>query len=172
MRAVVLGVAAQGLFEPLWSPRILEEWARAAAKLGPLAEAQARGESAQIDRAWPRASVRYPPELEDRLWLPDPGDIHVLAAAIHGSADIIMTVNAKDFPRNILAEEGLSRVDPDGYLQHCALADPGPVADVAQTVLDEARRLSGEDWTLGAVSEKARRPGMGKASEAGQTPDA
>ncbi|MEM7631900.1 MAG: PIN domain-containing protein [Pseudomonadota bacterium] len=172
MREVVLGVAAQGLFEPLWSPRILEEWARAAAKLGPLAEAQARGESAQIDRAWPRASVRYPPELEDRLWLPDPGDIHVLAAAIHGSADIIMTVNAKDFPRNILAEEGLSRVDPDGYLQHCALADPGPVADVAQTVLDEARRLSGEDWTLRALFKKARLPRMGKAIEAAQTPDA
>ena len=27
MREVVLGVAAQGLFTPRWSPRILEEWA-------------------------------------------------------------------------------------------------------------------------------------------------
>ena len=162
MREVVLGVAGQGLFQPLWSPRILEEWARAAARIGPMAEAQARGEIAQLGAAWPRALVRHPPELEARLWLPDQGDIHVLAAAIHGSADIIMTVNAKDFPRNILAEEGLSRVDPDSYLQHCAQASPDEVARVAQAVLDEARRLSGEAWTLRALFKKARLPRLGK----------
>ncbi|MEL7090024.1 MAG: PIN domain-containing protein, partial [Planctomycetota bacterium] len=147
-------------------PRILEEWARAAARLGPVAEAQARGEIAQLGAAWPRALVRHPPELEARLWLPDPNDVHVLAAAIHGSADIIMTVNAKDFPRNILAEEGLSRVDPDGYLQHCAQASPAAVAAVAQTVLDEARRLSGEAWTLRALFKKARLPRLRKTLEA------
>lgn len=166
MREVVLGVAGQGLFQPLWSPRILEEWARAAARLGPVAEAQARGEIAQLGAAWPRALVRHPPELEARLWLPDANDVHVLAAAIHGSADIIMTVNAKDFPRNILAEEGLSRVDPDGYLQRCAQASPAEVAVVAQTVLDEARRLSGEAWTLRALFKKARLPRLGKTLEA------
>ena len=161
MREVVLGVAGQGLFQPLWSPRILEEWARAAARIGPMAEAQARGEIAQLGAAWPRALVRHPPELEARLWLPDPGGVHVLAAAIHGSADIIMTVNAKDFPRNILAEEGLSRVDPDSYLQHCAQASPDEVVRVAQAVLDEARRLSGEAWTLRALFKKARLPRLG-----------
>ena len=50
--------------------------------------------------------MRYPASLEERLWLPDPADTHVLAAAIAGSADVILTLNAKDFPRNILAEEG------------------------------------------------------------------
>ena len=168
MREVVLGVAGQGLFQPLWSPRILEEWARAAARLGHVAEAQARGEIAQLGAAWPRALVRHPPELEARLWLPDPGDIHVLAAAIHGSADIIMTVNAKDFPRNILAEEGLSRGDPDSYLQHCAQASPDEVARVAPAVLDEARRLSGEAWTLRALFKKARLPRLGKTLAAAQ----
>ncbi len=170
MREVVLGVARAGLFQPLWSPRILEEWARAAARLDPLAEAQARAEIARLQAAWPRASVRHPPELEQRLWLPDPGDIHVLAAAIHGSADIIMTVNAKDFPRHILAEEGLSRVDPDGYLQNCALSNPWPVTAVAQDVLDEARRLSGEDWTMRALMKKARLPRLGKTLATAQTP--
>jgi hypothetical protein len=33
MREVLIGVAAKGLFTPLWSARILEEWARAAARL-------------------------------------------------------------------------------------------------------------------------------------------
>lgn len=165
MREVVLGVARTGLFTPQWSPRILEEWARAAIKLGPQGEAQARSEIAMLQAAWPAASVRHPPELETRLWLPDPNDLHVLAAAVAGSSDAIMTVNAKDFPRNILTEEGLHRVDPDSYLQGCAEANPERVAPVALAVLDEARRLSGEDWTLRKLMKKARLPRFGKAVE-------
>ena len=107
MREVVLGVARAGLFTPQWSPRILEEWARAAAKLGPEAEAHARGEIAILNAGWPIAEIRYPVALEARLWLPDPGDLHVLAAAIAGSSDAIMTVNAKDFPRNISDRRGI-----------------------------------------------------------------
>jgi len=165
MREVVLGVARAGLFQPLWSPRILEEWARAAAKLGPAGEAQARGEIAMLSAAWPRAAVRHAPELEDRLWLPDPADIHVLAAAIAGSADVIMTMNAKDFPRNILAEEGLSRVDADAFLLGCYESAPVVVDAAAQSVLAEAQRLSGEDWTMRALMKKARLPRLGKALE-------
>ncbi|HAC47887.1 MAG TPA: PIN domain-containing protein, partial [Sulfitobacter sp.] len=48
MREMVLGVAARGAFEPIWSARILEEWARAAIKLGPTGEAQARAEIALL----------------------------------------------------------------------------------------------------------------------------
>ena len=106
----------KGLFDPRWSPRILEEWARAARKTGPQGETIARGEIAAITARFPRAQVQIPQGVEARLWLPDPNDIHVLAAAVGCSADAIMTVNAKDFPRNELADEGLQRVDPDGFL--------------------------------------------------------
>ena len=33
MRELLLGCAAKGLYEPRWSARISEEWARAAARL-------------------------------------------------------------------------------------------------------------------------------------------
>ena len=165
MREVVLGVAAAGLFQPQWSARILEEWARAAARLGPDGEAQARSEIAMLSVRWPNAAIRYPAELEDRLWLPDPADVHVLAAGIAGSSDVILTSNAKDFPRNILAEEGLSRADPDGFLLGCFEAQPDAVAMAAQAVLGEARRLSGDDWTIRSLMKKARLPRLGKALE-------
>ena len=84
MRSVVLGVAARGFFEPIWSARILEEWARAARKLGVEAEAQARAEIALLGRDWPRAIVDAPDGVMQRLWLPDSNDLHVLAAAING----------------------------------------------------------------------------------------
>ncbi|MEM6759197.1 MAG: PIN domain-containing protein [Pseudomonadota bacterium] len=171
MREMVLGVAQSGLFQPLWSERILEEWARAAARRDPADELLARGEIARLGAHWPRALVRYPQALEARLWLPDPADVHVLAAAIHGSADAIMTMNARDFPGHILAEEGLSRIDPDAYLTRCAETQPEAVVHVGHSVLAEARRLSGEAWQMRPLMKKARLPRLGKwferASDAG-----
>ncbi|MEP3441458.1 MAG: PIN domain-containing protein [Sulfitobacter sp.] len=163
MREMLLGVARTGAYTPLWSPRILEEWALAARKLGPQGEAIARGEIAMIDAAFPKASVAPHAGLEARLWLPDANDIHVLAAAVHGNAEGIITMNAKDFPRGILAEEGLSRNDPDAFLLGHFHAAPEAVDAVGQAVLAEARRLSGEDWTLRALMKKARLPRLGKA---------
>ena len=104
--------------------------------------------------------------LEARLWLPDPNDIHVLAAAIAGSADVIITQNAKDFPRNILAEEGVSRADPDGFLFGIWQAQPEAVQVVASRVLQTARDLSGDDWTMRRLLKKARLPRLAKALEA------
>lgn len=162
MREVVLGVAAQGLFEPRWSPRILEEWARAARKIGPEGETIARGEIAAINARFVRAEVKVPQGVEARLWLPDPNDIHVLAAAVGCSADAVMTVNAKDFPRDILADEGLERVDPDGFLIGLAMEFPDAVQAVGDAVLAEARRLSGESWEMRKLMRKARLPRLGK----------
>ena len=162
-REMLLGVAQAGVFEPQWSPRVLEEWARATLKIGPEAEVFARGEIAMLRATWPRAEVLPTPALQARLWLPDDNDIHVLAAAVAGSSDAIMTVNAKDFPRNILAEEGLSRIDPDNYLFQTWQASPDVVSSVAEKVLQTARDLSSEDWQMRSLLKKARLPRLGKA---------
>ena len=74
-----------------------------------------------------------------------------------------MTVNAKDFPRNILAEEGLTRIDPDSYLYQVWQASPEVVSSVAEGVLATARKLSGEDWQMRNLFKKARLPRIGKA---------
>ncbi|WP_136635451.1 RSP_2648 family PIN domain-containing protein [Pseudooceanicola onchidii] len=165
MREMLLAAARAGIYTPLWSDRILEEWARAAARIDPAQEAQARGEIAMLSAHWPRARVQATDGLMNRLWLPDPADIHVLAAAVAGSADGIVTMNAKDFPRNILAEEGLTRADPDTLLLGFFEAQPDAMRHAAETVLAEARRLSGEDWTLRSLMKKARLPRLGKALE-------
>ena len=167
MREMLLGVARTGAFRPIWSARILEEWARAAQKLGPTGEVQARGEIALLRAAWPKAEIVWKPSLEARLWLPDPADVHVLAAAIEGSADQIVTLNAKDFPRNILEEEGLNRTDPDALLRREWDRNPDAVAEVAEAVRQEAERLSGEDWPMRKLLKKARLPRLAKVLETG-----
>jgi predicted nucleic acid-binding protein len=163
MREIVLGAARAGAFTPLWSARILEEWARAAVKIGPTGEAQARAEIALLRAAWPKAEVTPTPDLERRLYLPDENDIHVLASAISGNADMIMTLNAKDFPRGTLSEEGILRVDPDSYLHGVWSTHPTKIETVANAVLDQAQRLSGQDWEMRKLLKKARLPRLAKA---------
>lgn len=163
MREVVLGVAKAGVFEPLWSTRLLEEWARAAIKLGPEGEAQARAEIALLRAAWPKSERPAAPGVEARLWLPDENDIHVLAVAVDAGADLIMTLNAKDFPRGTLSEEGLGRIDPDGYLMQLWPTHEETIRSVAQDVLETAQNLSGTDWEMRGLFKKARLPRVAKA---------
>ncbi len=165
MREVVLGCARLGLFDARWSTRILEEWARAAGKLGPAEEVWARGEIAALAAGFPQALVRYDASLEARYWLPDAADIHVLTAAVAGSCDGILTMNAKDFPKDILGDEALLRWDPDGFALHLLDAAPSAVSGVAASVLAEANRLSDLPWTMRALMKKARLPRFGKALE-------
>ncbi|WP_456388902.1 RSP_2648 family PIN domain-containing protein [Profundibacter sp.] len=163
MREVLLGVAAIGLFTPLWSGRILEEWARAAAKLGDGFEDMARGEIALLKARWPEAEVVYPAELEASLHLPDPNDTHVLAAAIAGKADVLLTMNLKDFPTRIVSAHGVVRRDPDGMLREMFADSPDVVGQVAENVRQVAEQLSGEAQDMRKLMKKARLPRLAKA---------
>jgi len=163
LREVLVGCARLGLYEALWSERILEEWARATVKLGPEAEVQARGEVAVLKAQFPNASVRPRDGDLARLHLPDENDIHVLAAAIAGSADVIVTLNAKDFPRQTLAFEGLKRLSPDEFLMDLWLETPAAVEQVVRGVHKVACEMSGDDLDLRALMKRARLPRLGKA---------
>ena len=163
LREILIGVAGAGLYAPLWSERILEEWARATRKLGPEAEMLARGDIARLRADWPDAAVLPHPGLAARLHLSDENDIHVLAAAVAGHADAILTFNASDFPRRILAEEGIERRDPDGFLWQLWSDRPDRVSAVVNTVRAEAERLSGRPWPVRALLRRARLPRLGKA---------
>jgi hypothetical protein len=64
-------------------------------------------------------------EVEESAWqaiipsvkLPDAGDHHVLAAAIAGHADCIVTSNLADFPSEALAPFGIETIHPDDFLR-------------------------------------------------------
>jgi hypothetical protein len=56
--------------------------------------------------------------LEDGLNLPDPDDRHVLAAAIRGGCEVIVTFNLKDFPAEELASYDIIAQHPDEFLSN------------------------------------------------------
>ncbi len=167
LREILIGVAKAGLYTPLWSGRILEEWARATRKIGPQAEGQARTEVALLTAGFPKANVAAQPGLEARLHLPDDNDIHVLAVAIAGSADAIITFNARDFPRHTLASEGIARRDPDGFLWEMWSHNPASVEDVVTSVHATAERLSGMALLPRSFLKKAGLPRLAKAIYSG-----
>ncbi len=156
LREILIGAARAGFYRPLWTARILEEWARASRKLGPAAEPQARAEIALLRADLPGAEVPEAPQLMARLHLPDENDLHVLAAAIAASADGIVTLNAGDFPRGTLAAEGLERRDPDGLLWEFASQDAPTMAMVLETVRARAEAISGQPQALKPLLKRAR----------------
>jgi hypothetical protein len=156
MRGMLLGAAAAGGFAPVWSARILEEWARATRRLPEGAEAAARAEIARLRVAWPAAQVTVPEELVAGLSLPDPDDRHVLGAAITGGAEALLTLNRADFPARTLARHGIVLREPDGFLLELLDAglDLGAVAEAVR---------GGREAGLRAMLKRAGMPRLGKA---------
>ncbi len=165
LRETLLGVAQTGLYTPVWSARIIEEWVRATRKIGPGAETIARGEAVLVADAFPKAAIAPQPGLEARLHLPDENDIHVLATAIACSADAIITFNAQDFPRHVLAAEGVVRRDPDGFLWELWSHNPEAVGAVIARVHAKAQTLSGQPQPLRAFLKRAGLPRLAKACQ-------
>jgi hypothetical protein len=162
LREVLTGCAAAGLYRPLWSPRVLEEWARAARKL-PDGEIVARGEIAALRARWPAAEVSPGAGTTARLWLPDPNDVHVLAAASDAGADVLVTLNLRDFPGRDVAAEGVRALGPDAFLMELWLVEGDAVAAVAERVRATAEAMSGTAQPMRALLKRARLPRLGKA---------
>ncbi|MFV0490552.1 MAG: RSP_2648 family PIN domain-containing protein [Pseudorhodobacter sp.] len=163
MREALLGVAEAGAFTPLWSERILGEWERAGARHGPEQGREAVQAIAATRLRFPQAMVGPQPGLEAQLHLPDENDIHVLATAIAGNADCIITLNAADFPRAALRAEGVERRDPDGLLWEFWSHDPEGVGAALDALRIRAEARDGEARSLPAMLKRARLSRLAKA---------
>lgn len=71
-------------------------------------------------------------DLIPSLTLPDPDDRHVLAAAIRGRVDVIVTYNLKDFPAKAMVPYGIDVQHPDEFLTHLLNLAPGTVLAALQ----------------------------------------
>lgn len=116
---IVLELAATGLFRVRWTEDIHDEWVRNVAADRPdISSEVVQRRRDRMDEAIPQALVTGYRPLIDRLNLPDPTDRHVLAAAIVGRVDLIVSYNTKDFPEKELAPYGIEVQHPDEFLNH------------------------------------------------------
>ena len=126
-------LALIGLFRAKWSADIHEEWMSNLLKNRPdLTRTQLERTRILMDKHAVDALVNGYEDLIPGLHLPDPGDRHVLAAAIRGRADVIVTMNLRDFPPDIIAPFGIEVQHPDEFILHLLDLAPGTVAAAAQ----------------------------------------
>lgn len=120
----LLRLAEHGLYRPLWSEEILRETEQAIERIHPELAGLARRRTDAMREAFSDACVTGWEPLVTALTLPDSNDRHVLAAAIMGRADVIVTNNIKDFPEAVLEPLSLSAQTPDEFLLNQLDLDP------------------------------------------------
>nr|WP_274540287.1 PIN domain-containing protein [Deinococcus sp. UR1] len=95
---------------------------------------------ALMEQAVPDVQVTGYESLIAGLPLPDPDDRHVLAAAIHAQADVIVTLNLKHFRREHLEPYGVQVLTPDTLLLALLEAEPLATQDALESLRSSFRR--------------------------------
>ena len=114
---LLLWLATTELFRPKWTADIHSEWIASRLKRYPDAKlSQLQGRQEKMDLRFEDCLVTGYKPLIESLSLPDPGDRHVLAAAIACSADVIVTNNLKHFPESALGPFGIASQHPDDFI--------------------------------------------------------
>lgn len=125
-RDLLMQLAVTDIYKAKWSADIHREWIEALLRNDPTKD-RARLERTRdlMDKSTRDALVTGYKSLINALNLPDPDDRHVLAAAIVGRCDVIVTNNLQDFPDDALSPFGIEAQHPDEFLSnHLSLA-PG-----------------------------------------------
>ena len=117
MTDALMSLATAGLYAAKWTQRIEREWIRSVEErrpdlVGRLGRRRDSMREAVADWEVPEAACDF---VIRGLELPDPDDVHVLAAALAGHADCIVTTNLRDFPDRVLGPLGIEVLHPDQF---------------------------------------------------------
>ena len=137
LRDSLLRAAQAGLYRACWSDDILDELGRNLVRAGKLSQDKADRLLHVVRDAFPEAVVHDYAGLIDSLTC-RPGDRHVLAAAIKGSAQIVVTFNLRHFPAAALRPHRVVAQHPDRFLSDLFLASP---SQLVQIIVEQARDL-------------------------------
>jgi predicted nucleic acid-binding protein len=116
LRDLLLSLAVDGLYQVRRTTRIHEEWVRNLTGNRPELQPRLSALVELMNRSVTDCLVENHEGLIAGLALPDPDDRHVLAAAIAGHADAIITFNLKDFPADALDPHLIEAIHPDDFV--------------------------------------------------------
>lgn len=158
----LMRIAEAGLFRPVWSDQILAETRAAILKVHPnLEPSRVDARLRSMNETFEDALVDGWQSLESSLDLPDRNDRHVLAAAIRGRADAIITSNTGDFPTESTLQYGIDVIHPDNFLLD--QLDLMPVA-VEHAIASQANAARRPPITLEDLFASLARSGVPKFS--------
>lgn len=117
LRDLLIRLGLTGLYQPKWSAIIEDEWQRnLLADRTDLTLEQVQRTATLMNKAVPDAMITGFEPLIDSIVLPDVDDRHVVAAAVRSNAEIIVTLNLKDFPTPALDTFGIEALHPDDFI--------------------------------------------------------
>lgn len=162
LRDLLLSFAVAGLYHARWTSRINDEWTRnlvanrpdIAPKIGLLLE--------QVNQSVPDCLVENYEPLIESLSLPDADDRHVLAAAIAGHADAIVTSNLRDFPSAVLSRYNIEAQHPDDFLMNQLELRPFETLEVIRQVRS---RMKNPVRTATELVEIIKRSGLPQTAQ-------
>jgi predicted nucleic acid-binding protein len=116
VRDLVIRLAQAELVQARWTSDIHEEWMRNVLSNNPhISRLRLERTKSLMDAAVHECLVTGYADLIESLNLPDPNDRHVLAAAIRGGAEAIVTFNLADFPSGELTKYNIDALHPDEF---------------------------------------------------------
>ena len=116
VRDLVIGLAVAELYHAKWTNQIHDEWIHNLLTKRPDLKVERLEKTRQlINDSVEDCLVEGYEVLMKTFELPDRNDCHVLAAAIKGKAQIIVTYNLKDFPLDILNKFDIEAQHPDDF---------------------------------------------------------
>jgi len=150
LRDTVLRAAAAGFYQLRWSTDILDEMERNLVAKGKVPTDKAARLRATMEKYFPEADVRGYQPLVDVM--PNhPKDRHVAAAAVKAGAQVIVTVNIRDFS---VLPDGVEAQPPDEFL--CNLFDLDPPAFV-ELLREQAADLTNPPVTFQELLDRLGR---------------
>ena len=132
LRDFLMRLALADLYRARWTDMIHDEWTRNVLKKRPDLKREDLNRTRSLMNAHVRDSLVTGFEhLIPSIELPDFDDRHVVAAAIHGGASLIVTFNLKDFPADLLKRYNLSVQHPDDFIFDLLGLHPASVCEAA-----------------------------------------
>jgi len=123
-RDVLLSLAHADLYTARWTQDIEREWASSLVEKYPDAADKIPRLVEHMREAIPDCLIVDYAPLITSIQLPDERDRHVLAAAIRGNADAIVSLNTKDFPASVLATFDIEIQTPDQFVLNQIMLNP------------------------------------------------
>lgn len=162
LRSFLMYLATGGEYRARWTAQIRDEWKTAVLRQRPDLDPAKISKTAELmESVVDDALVTGYEDLVDGLELPDPDDRHVLAAAIRCGADVIVTLNLKDFPRELLAHYGIEAQHPDEFVENLFDLDQAAVLTAAQ---QHRKALKHPAHTVEQYLDGLRRQGLAQTA--------
>ncbi|MEO0348913.1 MAG: PIN domain-containing protein [Cyanobacteria bacterium P01_A01_bin.15] len=135
LRDILMQLATTELFAAKWTEQIHDEWTRNLRHNRPDIDTDKLETLKQrINQSVPDCLIKDFEHIILLLDLPDPDDRHVLAAAIASNADVLLTVNLKDFPSSVLAQYEIEAQHPDEFITELLAVKPLRLIQAIRTI--------------------------------------